>query len=141
MPDIKQKIVQTIKNSQPALLATITPQGKPWVRYVTLRDKEDFPLAFCTDLRSRKVRDIQANPEVHITCGNLKPPDDSVYLQIEGQASVSQDPEIKASYWNEEWLRYFKGKDDPNYVIVEVAPYRIEYYGSGSFKPEIWKNK
>jgi general stress protein 26 len=59
-------------------------------------------------------------------------------LQIVGCAEVRGDSEAKARCWQEEWRRYFKGPDDPDYVMVFVHPSRIEYSGPGSFAPEVW---
>ena len=32
----------------------------------------------------------------------------------------------------------FEGPDDPNYGVIIVKPYRIEYCTPGSFEPEVW---
>jgi general stress protein 26 len=108
------------------------------VRYVTIESDPDFTLRFCTSRNSRKIRQILDNPEVHLTCGNLQPPDDSVFLQIAGRAEVNSDVKTKASYWQDEWQRYFKGPDDPDYVMVFIHPLRIEYNGPGSFASQVW---
>jgi len=138
MKDLEKQLLELFHRDRLAGLATVTPDGRPWVRYVTLLAKTGFPLVFCTDVHSRKMAHIRANPEVHLTSGNLEPPDDSVYLQIQGRAEVSTDPSARSRYWKKEWTRYFKGPDDPNYVIVEVAPYRIELYGPHGFEPLVW---
>ena len=137
MKKLKERILKIFEKDQLASLATITPDGKPWVRFVTLIAKSDFPLVFGTDIRSRKIQHIRNNAEVHITCGNLKPPDDSVYLQIQAHATISTDVKTKRAYWNEEWIRYLKGPDDPNYIVVQIEPYRIEFFGPESFDPQI----
>jgi general stress protein 26 len=74
MKKLTEKILAVLANDQTVSLATISSDGKPWVRYVTLFAKADFPLLFCTDIGSRKIAHIRNNPEVHITCGNLAPP-------------------------------------------------------------------
>jgi len=139
MNDLEERIWKILGQPQTAALATIGESGAPWVRYVTVRAERDFSLSFCTSLASRKARHISANPEVHLTCGNLQPPDDSAYLQIAGRAEICSDEATKAKYWLEGWRRYFKGPEDPDYVMVFIRPYRIEYNGPDSFKPEIWE--
>jgi general stress protein 26 len=109
------------------------------VRYVTIEAERDLTLRFVTGLSTRKARHIAANPEVHLTCGELDPPDDSAFLQVAGRAEVNDDPKMKVRYWREELRRYFKGPEDPEFVMVFVRPYRIEYNGPGSFEPEVWK--
>src|SRR5512137_1067223 len=122
MNDLEKKIWASLGRPQLASLATVTQTGQPWVRYVTVYADAGFRLRFCTDEGSRKVRHIRARPEVHLTCGNLQPPDDSAYLQIAGCAAVVIAAEEKRAFWREEWTRYFSGPDDPTYVIVEIRP-------------------
>lgn len=141
MTDLENRIWKII-GRQPltAALATIAENGAPWVRYVTIRAEADFTLHFCTAHSTRKARQIEKNPMVHLTCGNLLPPDDSVYLQIAGQAELRADAATRHKYWQEGWRRYFTGADDPDYVMVFIRPERIEYNGPASFAPEIWEN-
>jgi len=139
MTELEKKIWKILGRRQTAALATVTTAGAPWVRYVTIAADPDFTLRFCTSLGSRKAAEIAARPDVHVTCGNLQPPDDSAFLQITGRAEMRSDGKTRAENWNEEWRRYFKGPDDPDYVMVFVHPDRIEYNGPGSFVPEVWE--
>jgi general stress protein 26 len=138
MDELEKKIWNILSRAQTAALATMTAAGAPWVRYVTIESDPDFTIRFCTSLGSRKVRHITANPGVHLTCGNLQPPDDSAFLQISGCAEICSDQEIKVRHWREGWRRYFKGPDDPDYVMVFVRPLRIEFNGPDSFAAQIW---
>ena len=141
MASLYDRIWKILGRRQTAALATITAAGPPWVRYVTISADADFTLRFYTSLGSRKAGEMAANPNVHLTCGNLQPPDDSAFLQIAGRAEIRRDNKTKAEHWNEEWRRYFKGPDDPDYIMVFVRPTRIEYNGPGSFVPEAWEGQ
>jgi len=141
MNDLEKKIWKILGCKLTAALATVTASGAPWVRYVTVDAEPDFTLRFCTSHNSRKAMHITANPDVHVTCGILQPPDDSAFLQIVGRADVRNDGKTKIKYWQEEWRRYFKGPDDPDYVMVFIHPTRIEYNGPGSFVPLVWEGK
>ncbi|MCX6555599.1 MAG: pyridoxamine 5'-phosphate oxidase family protein [Candidatus Aminicenantes bacterium] len=141
MNELEARIWRILGHRQTAALATITATGAPWVRYVTIEADPNFTLRFCTSRSSRKTGEIAANPDVHVACGNLQPPDDSAFLQIAGRAEICREGKIKAGYWKEEWRRYFKGPDDPDYVMVFVRPTRIEYNGPGSFLAEVWESK
>jgi general stress protein 26 len=138
MTRLEEKIWRILDRPQTAALATISASGAPWVRYVTVRAERDFTLTFCTSLASRKAKEIAACPEVHLTCGNLAPPDDSAFLQIAGCAGIRADAATRSAHWQEGWRRYFTGPDDPDYILVFVQPQRIEYNGSGSVFPEVW---
>ena len=77
MIDLEDKIWKILGQPQTAALATISAGGAP---LGALRDRprrRDFTLNFCTSLASRKAGEIAANPAVHLTCGDLRPPDDS----------------------------------------------------------------
>ena len=139
MSDLAQRIFTIIKEPYLASFATITEDGKPWVRYVTPHASEDLTIRFSTFIGSRKVAQIKKNPEVHLTCGVTDPATAQTYLQIQGKAELSTDKAEREAFWNDYLKRYFKGPDDPNYAIIIVKPYRIELYTMGNFKPEVWK--
>jgi general stress protein 26 len=138
MTGLADKIWNILKEPQTAALATISESGAPWVRYVTIRADRDLTLNFCTSLASRKAREIAADPAVHLTCGNLQPPDDSAFLQIAGRAEVRADRATRLKYWQEGWERYFKGPEDPDYIVIIVRPSLIEFNGPGAVVPEVW---
>ena len=98
MNDLENNIWKILDREQIAALATITEEGKPWVRYVTIEADEDFALRCCTSLGSRKAKQILKNPEVHLTCGNLQPPNDSAFLQIAGRAEIRSDRKTREKY-------------------------------------------
>ncbi len=138
MAELKEKIFEAVQNPQLASLATITEEGKPWVRYVMVTGNRDMTLGFATFVTSRKVAQIRKNPEVHITCGVTDLQSMQPYLQIQGRAEILTDETERHGYWKEELTRYFSGKDDPNYCVVRVTPSRIEYMSPGSYEPEVW---
>jgi uncharacterized pyridoxamine 5'-phosphate oxidase family protein len=88
MDDMEKKIWRILGRKLTAALATVSDAGAPWVRYVTIESGSDFTLRFCTSASSRKVGHMAGNPAVHLACGNLQPPDDSVFLQVVGRAEI-----------------------------------------------------
>jgi general stress protein 26 len=137
--ELESRIRTVLAAPRTAALATIKADGRPWVRYVTLRAAEDLSLRVVTGASTRKAAEIRACPQVHLTCGALNPPDDSVYLQIAGRAEIASDPDEKRALWRDEYLRYFKGPDDPEYVVVRIHPDLIEYTGPDSPTPSVWR--
>ena len=67
MNELRDKIFEILCKPQMASLATVTAEGKPWVRYVMALTDEDLTLRFATFIEARKVAQIQAHPEVHLT--------------------------------------------------------------------------
>jgi len=139
MSDVKAKIDEVFSRPQLCGLATVTEDGKPWVRYVIAFHAPDNTIRFATHLATRKVRQMQANPEVHLTCGITDPEHMTPFLQIQGRARISTDAADKKALWYGHLERIFKGPDDPDYGVVIVDPYRIEYCVPGTMQPEVWE--
>jgi general stress protein 26 len=139
MTDLEEKIYGAIKSPQLMSLATVTEDGKPWVRYVMGFGSEDLAVQFVTSLRSRKVAQIKNNPEVHLVCGASVLEQTQPYLQISGRAEITTDEEERQRCWKDELKAYFSGPDDPNYCIGVVEPYRIEYYTMTDMTPQVWE--
>ncbi len=139
MKSLEERIFDVMNKPFLASLATINKDGKPWVRYVMALGAKDFTIRFSTVVNLRKVKEIQDNPEVHITCGVNSLNDSNPYLQIQGRATVVDDQREKDGFWNDELKNIFTGPDDPNYLVVIVKPYLIEYNMPQSTSPaEIW---
>lgn len=139
MPNLKERILDVVKGPCLAGFATTTKDGKPWVRYVTTQVSEDLSFRFSSFANARKVVHIESNPEVHLTCGISGLADMSLpYLQIQGHAKFTTDREARHAFWNDRLRVLFSGPDDPNYGVVIVQAYRIEYCRVG-FDAEIWE--
>ncbi len=136
--DLKKKILELMRNNQFAVMATINEEGKPWARHMACKTDENMCIRTSTFKGSRKVAQIKANPEVHFTMGNNNSEHMGAYVQVQGRAEVSDDPEVKKSFWSESLKYYFNGPDDPDYVVIIVKPYLIEYWHMAS-KPEVLK--
>lgn len=138
MEDLKQRILDVIHKPQLAALATVTEQNNPWVRYVVTVGDGDLNLRCATFAGSRKVQQIKEDPNVHLTCGVTSLQEMQPYLQVQGQAVVTTDKEERHAFWNDLLEPIFEGPDDPNYVVIIIKPYRIEYCTPGSYEPEVW---
>ena len=138
MSDIKERILQVLGQPQLSALATVTADGKPWVRYVMAVSDNNMTIRFASFVGERKIEQIKRNPEVHLTCGVTNPTDMKPYLQIQGRARFTTEEQERHGFWNEITTPIFDGPDDPNYGVVIVQPYRIELCTPGSIEPEVW---
>ena len=139
MSDLKQRIFDAAGKIQLINFATITEDGKPWVRYVMGKADSDLVFRFCSRLESRKVAQIRKNPDVHISLGVTSLETAKNWLQVAGTAEVSTDKAERDSFWFDDLKNYFTGPDDPAYCIVIVKPYRIEFGTMESMTHEVWK--
>ena len=139
MADLKKRIYGMIKDYQIVSLATVTEDGKPWVRHVMTVGEKDFTMKFTTSMKSRKVNHIRHNREVHILYGVSSLETAKQYLQIQGKAIISRDAALRKEMWKDFMTKYFSSADDPNYGVGIVKPYHIELFTMASRKPEIWE--
>lgn len=139
MSDLKQRIYETAKDMQLINVATITEDGRPWVRYVMGKADKELVFRFCTFLESRKVHQLKKNPNIHISLGVQNLETASNWLQVAGSAEVTTDESERHSFWFEDLKNYFSGPDDPNYCIVIVRPSMIEFGTMGNPVPETWQ--
>jgi general stress protein 26 len=137
--ELKKQILDVLKRSEFGSLATIGHDGKPWVRYMAFRASDDLIIRTSSHLNSRKVSEIQKNPQVHLLCGVKDFNALNSYLQVQATATIETSTQEKSNYWTPFLKRYFKSKDDPNYAIIIIRPYYIEYMHSND-KIEIWKS-
>jgi general stress protein 26 len=139
MADLKERIYTILGEFQMSSLATITQDGKPWVRYVMTVASKDLTIRCATFKNARKVKQTARNPEVHLTCGITDPKKTGPYLQVQGRATTTTSREARHGFWNDIFSTVFDGPDDPNLAIMEIKPYYIEYVTPGTFEPEVWK--
>ena len=139
MSDLKQQILAKLKTPTLAVLGTITEDGKPWARYVMPFADENLTIWMATRLSTRKVGQIKKNPEVHMTAGCVNPELGEPFLQIQGKAEILSDEKSRKIVWNDHLKAIFSGPDDPNFGVVKVTPYRIEYQPMGPVPPEVWQ--
>jgi len=72
MSDLKQRIFDAAGEIQLINFATITEDGKPWVRYVMGKADKELVFRFCTHLKSRKVAQLSKKPECTHFPGSVK---------------------------------------------------------------------
>ena len=118
----------------------VIADGKPWVRYVMTEAADDLTLRCCSFINARKVAQIASNPEVHLTCGISQPTIMGPYLQIQGRAEFATGRDARHAFWSDRLRAVFKGPDDPNYGVVIIHAYRIEFCQSGA-EPEVWERE
>ncbi len=142
MPDLKERILNVVKAPCLAGLATITKDGKPWVRYVIAEASDDLTFRFSSFTNARKIGQIESNPEVHLTCGVTELTNEltstAPYLQIQGRANFTTDREARHAFWSKRLAVLYHGPDDPNYGVVIVQAYRIELCHLG-LETEVWE--
>ena len=102
---------------------TVDENGKPQARTMSpFSPEENMVIWLGTNPRSRKVKQIQNNPNVMVFYYDTK---GLSYVSVAGQARIVNDPEKKAHYWKKSWIRYYPDPDK-DYTLIEVTPERLE---------------
>ena len=136
---LKEKILAKLTGPTLCAVATVTEDGKPWVRYMILSADEHLTIWGATFASFRKVGEIRKNPEVHLTTGAKDMETAETYLQIQARAEILTDAAAKKAMWNDYLKNIFSGPDDPNYVVCRITPYRIEYCKMDRSPAEVWE--
>ncbi|PRR89322.1 MULTISPECIES: pyridoxamine 5'-phosphate oxidase family protein [unclassified Bacillus (in: firmicutes)] len=131
--ELKQKVLSLLDEQKVGTLATVE-QDKPHTRYMTFFH-EGLTLYTPTSKETHKADEIEKNPNVHILIGYSGEGFGDTYAEIVGTATLTDDPELIDRLWSEEMEKWFKGKDDPNLVILKIDPTSIRYMNEGSRTP------
>ncbi|MCW4643609.1 pyridoxamine 5'-phosphate oxidase family protein [Bacillus safensis] len=131
--ELKQKVLNLLDEQKVGTLATVE-QDKPHTRYMTFFH-EDLTLYTPTSKETHKAEEIEKNPNVHILIGYSGEGFGDTYAEIAGTATLTDDPELIDRLWSDEMEKWFKGKEDPNLVILKIEPTSIRYMNEGSRTP------
>ena len=83
MSDLKEKILEKMKNHTLASLVTIAEDGRPWTRYVVVKADDQLNIWIAIFKNSRNTLHVAKNPEVHLTLGVSDPQTAVSWLQIQ----------------------------------------------------------
>lgn len=134
---LKKKILSVLRGQKLICLATLADK-KPWVRLVVSHNN-GFTLYVASYTSSRKIKEIQKNPAVHAVVAKDLSSMRTAYVQIAGRAKIRTDRLVRQKYWHPYMSKYYRGIDDPEYVLIEIMPEYIEYWDSEFTDPEIYK--
>lgn len=127
--ELKKKVLEVFGENKIGTLATVK-NNRPHSRYMTFFNDE-FTLHTPTNKNTHKAEEIEENPYVHILLGYEGEGLGDKYIEIEGKATISKSDKLKEELWKEDFKHWFDGKDDPNYIILEIEPSSIRLMNSG----------
>jgi general stress protein 26 len=134
---LKEKILAVTGGPHVAAVATVD-NGKPAVRFMVLNGFDDMTFVGGTMKTTRKVAQLQKNPEASVSIWSGKEFSDP-YVVMKGRGEIHEDLATKKKYWNPMFETYFKTFDNPDFVIVKFVASEIEYVAEGMTGMEVWK--
>jgi general stress protein 26 len=134
-PDSLLNAAKTIIDSSVCrVLITVGEEGKPYAREMApFPVEKDWTIWLGTSTISRKVRQIQNNPDVIVYYYD---PKGMSYVSVAGKASLVNDADLKAKYWVDAYSVYYPDRDK-DYILIKVMPENMEVF---SYKYKIFWN-
>lgn len=121
--DIRAVAKEIMANANTCALITVDSLNRPRVRMMgTLKPDKDFTVWFGTNPNSRKVMQINQNPEVTVYYteeGN------SGYIILQGTAQLVNDIKEKETHFKDEWKEFYPNYPD-DYMLIKVIPNWLE---------------
>lgn len=134
---LKKKILSVLRGQKLICLAT-SQNNRPWARFVVSHN-DGLTLCVSTYLSSRKIKDIRKNHEVHVVVAKDYTSFKTSYVQIAGRAKIRTDKLMRRKCWHSYMNKYYASIDDPEYAVIEIKPYYIEYWDSEFTEPLIFR--
>lgn len=127
----RDKVWDLIKDMRFAMMVTQDAAGHMFARPMAAMDKDDQDnLWFFTSGSSPKVREIRENGNILLSYSD---PDENNYVSLMGTGIIVTDHAKIEELWVDYLKAWFpKGKDDPDIVLIKVAPETAEYWDSPS---------
>lgn len=129
-----------IDSARCKVLVTVDEDGKPHAREMDpFEPDENMVIWFGTNPKTRKVKQIEGNPNVAVFYYDSK---GLSYVSINGIAELVDDSKLKEKYWKDYWDRYY-ADPEKDYILIKVIPERLEvvsykynlFWTSESFMP------
>ena len=132
---LEKKIIEVLQDNPYCSFGTVE-NNRPKVRYMALFH-DGLQLHLATSRKTHKVEELENNPNVFLLVGFDGKMGREV-VSIEGTGSVTKDDSLREKVWSKELERWFSGPDDPDYVILDITPERIELT-SPDMDTQVWE--
>lgn len=124
--DLEVRIIRAIDNNKFCSLATVE-NGKPKQRYMAIFN-DGFNIYLGTNRKTHKVEELEGNPFVSLLLG-YEAVNSKEIVEIEGTCKISEDDDLRKKVWNDDFKKWFKGSNDPDFVVLDITPTRIQING------------
>ncbi|MQA82252.1 MAG: TIGR03618 family F420-dependent PPOX class oxidoreductase [Streptosporangiales bacterium] len=114
-PPLPAKLVELLKRPNPAVMATVRPDGTP-VSVATWYLWDEGRVLFNLDAGRKRLEHLEANPRVSLTVLD----DDSWYRHVSVQGTVTLEPDSDLADIDR-LSRYYTDKPYPNRNSVRVS--------------------
>ena len=123
-----KKIAKLMRDIDFCMFTTHTTRGGFSARPMSNNREVEFDgdVWFFSAADSRKVREIEADPKVHLSYVDL---DKWRFLSLTGRARIVRDTRKKQELWIEDLERWFEdGPESDAIVLIKVKPSLVSYW-------------
>jgi len=113
--DYKKIALEIINNANYSVLTTVENNQVDSRTMDHFKVESDFILYFGTNVNSRKVKQIQKNPNVTV---HFNSKENDGYVSVKGHAYVNNDSVVINKYWKDDWNIFYRDKS--NYRVIKV---------------------
>jgi general stress protein 26 len=126
--DTIKKVAKLMRNLDFCMLTTHATRGGLHARPMSNNGEVEFDgdVWFFSEANSRKVREIEAEPTVHLSYVDL---DDWRFVSLSGNAEIVRDARKKHELWLEDLKQWFdEGPESDGIVLIKVTPSVVSYW-------------
>jgi general stress protein 26 len=123
-----KKVAEVMRDMDFCMFTTATDDGGMYARPMSNNGEVEFDgdVWFFSGADTRKVHEIEAEPQVHLSYSD---PRQFRFISMSGIAEIVTDPNKKRELWLEELRRWFKdGPDSEEVVLIKVRPDKVAYW-------------
>ncbi|WP_410513228.1 pyridoxamine 5'-phosphate oxidase family protein [Paenibacillus sp. BR2-3] len=135
---LENDIIKALDDNKFGSLGTIEAGNKPKVRYMAVFH-DGLNIYLATDRKTHKVAELKENPNACLLLG-FEAGGSKDQLEIEATVEVTKDEALRSKVWSKELEKWFQGPDDPDYVILELTPTRIQFTGKNK-EHGVWEKQ
>ncbi|MFC3749329.1 pyridoxamine 5'-phosphate oxidase family protein [Paenibacillus sp. GCM10012306] len=136
--DLEQSIIKALDDNKFGSFGTVEDGNKPKVRYMAVFH-DGLNIYLATDRKTHKVDELKGNRNAFLLLGYETGGGKDI-LEIEATVDITKDETLRSRVWNKDLEPWFKGPEDPDYVILELTPSRIEYIGKNK-EHGVWERQ
>ena len=123
-----KKVARLMRDLDFCMMTTQNARGGMRARPMSNNGEVEFDgdVWFFSDAGSRKVREIEATPKVHLAYADLK---QWRFISMSGRAAIVTDVEKKKQLWLDELEQWFEGGPESDAVVlIKVTPTVVSYW-------------
>ncbi|GIL22909.1 MAG: hypothetical protein BroJett042_14220 [Bacteroidota bacterium] len=118
-----QEAAREIMHDNTCMLVSVDEHAMPYARVMDpINPDENFVVWLATNPRSRKVLQLEANPNVVLHYVDKA---DNGYVSLYGKAALVRDAGLFNENWKPAWDQFYPNKST-DCVLIKVEPQRLE---------------